>query len=116
MENNDAKIEIILKEKSPEIRLIVLVLRDLIHRIAPKASEKVHPGWKTIAYDGMCCSILAFKSHVNIQFGDGVILDDPLQLLEGTGKKMRHIKIQDRSDIEKAGIRELIGNSLGITS
>ncbi len=39
-----------------------------------------------------------FKSHVNLGFFYGVDLPDKMKMLEGTGKRMRHIKL--RPDVE----------------
>ncbi|MGB6307870.1 MAG: DUF1801 domain-containing protein [Steroidobacteraceae bacterium] len=35
----------------------------------------------------------AFKSHVNVGFFRGAVLEDPAGLLEGSGKRMRHVKL-----------------------
>ncbi len=43
--------------------------------------------------------IAPFKSHVNLGFYYGVELADPYLLLSGTGKKLRHVKIREISDI-----------------
>jgi hypothetical protein len=34
-----------------------------------------------------------FTRHANVGFFHGAQLDDPADLLEGTGKRMRHIKL-----------------------
>ncbi len=49
-----------------------------------------------------------FKSHVNVGFFTGAFLDDPQHLLEGTGKRMRHVKIRPGSDIDTRALNELI--------
>ena len=33
-----------------------------------------------------------FRDHVNVGFFHGAFLSDPAGLLEGTGKRMRHVK------------------------
>jgi hypothetical protein len=43
--------------------------------------------------------IAPFKNHVNLGFYYGTKLPDPQQLLSGTGKKLRHVKIFNLSDI-----------------
>jgi hypothetical protein len=42
------------------------------------------------------------KSHVNLGFYYGAILPDPDGLLEGRGKKLRHLKIRSL-DLRKPG-------------
>ena len=38
--------------------------------------------------------LLRFESTVNVGFFLGAWLDDPAELLEGTGKRMRHVKLR----------------------
>jgi hypothetical protein len=49
-----------------------------------------------------------FKSHVNVGFFYGAMLDDPARLLEGSGKRMRHVKLQPDSDLDAQSLRNLI--------
>lgn len=35
----------------------------------------------------------AFAAHVNVGFFHGAALPDPARLLQGTGKRMRHVKV-----------------------
>ncbi len=52
-----------------------------------------------------------FKAHVNVGFFNGAFLDDPHKLLEGTGKRMRHVKIKPGSPVNHQAIGELIERS-----
>ena len=49
-----------------------------------------------------------FKSHINVGFFYGAMLDDPARLLEGSGKRMRHVKLQPDSDLDAQSLRNLI--------
>jgi hypothetical protein len=50
----------------------------------------------------------AFKSHVNVGFFYGAMLGDPAGMLEGSGKRMRHVKLQPGSEFDTAALRDLI--------
>ena len=50
----------------------------------------------------------AFSAHVNVGFFHGAALDDPAGLLEGTGKRMRHVKIRWGQLVNAAALSELI--------
>lgn len=50
----------------------------------------------------------AHRDHVNIGFNYGADLPDPARLLEGEGKKFRHIKIFVGDDVAQSALRELI--------
>ncbi|MEM8895420.1 MAG: DUF1801 domain-containing protein, partial [Bacteroidota bacterium] len=49
-----------------------------------------------------------YTAHVNVGFFYGVDLPDPQGLLEGNGKRMRHIKLRPGADIDEEAIKELI--------
>jgi hypothetical protein len=52
--------------------------------------------------------ILPHDKWVNLGFYKGALLPDPDSLMEGTGAKMRHVKIRSVEDAEKAAIRTLV--------
>jgi hypothetical protein len=45
---------------------------------------------------------------VNVGFFHGAMLDDPAGLLEGTGKRMRHVKLRFAQQVNAVALRELI--------
>ena len=80
------------------------LLRRCIQNEVPDCGETLHSGWKVVSY-GLgykFCAIAPHNNWVNIQFHNGVALPDPDKLMQGTGKSMRHVKIQDRKDINKS--------------
>jgi hypothetical protein len=53
----------------------------------------------------------AFSAHVNVGFFYGAALDDPAGLLEGTGKRMRHVKLRWGQQANAAALSELIASA-----
>jgi len=49
----------------------------------------------------------SFKSHVNVGFFSGALLEDPAGLLEGSGKRMRHVKLRPGHELDTAALRAL---------
>jgi hypothetical protein len=49
-----------------------------------------------------------FKSHVNVGFFYGAVLKDSAHLLEGSGKRMRHVKLKRGPEPNTAALRDLI--------
>jgi hypothetical protein len=47
-------------------------------------------------------------AHVNLGFYRGALLPDPAGLLTGTGKNMRHIRIDDGAEVARPEIAELL--------
>ncbi len=49
-----------------------------------------------------------FKSHVNVGFFYGAMLNDPAGQLEGSGKRMRHVKLKSGVELDAAALGDLI--------
>ena len=74
-------------------------LRGIIRKALPKASESIKWGMPVYEADGLICAVRAADDYVALQFyTSGTKLDDPDGLLEGTGKRMRHVKIRRRGN------------------
>ncbi len=73
-------------------------VRELLHDGHPTACV----GDAAFAYTG------AFKAHVNVGFFHGAELDDPAGLLEGSGKRMRHVKLRWGQPTDEAAVNALI--------
>jgi len=73
-------------------------IRELLHDGCPVACVENAP----FAY------VNSFKSHVNVGFFYGAMLDDPAGVLEGSGKRMRHVKLKPGREINTASLRDLI--------
>ena len=61
--------------------------------------------WGVPAFGEDAFYIVALRNHVNLGFNYGAELPDPYNLLEGTGKLFRHIKIKS---VEQLSNKELI--------
>lgn len=94
-------------------------LRELIVRLHPDVHEVVRLGDRAATYgvgprkmiDGYAY-ILPYQSWANLGFYRGADLKDPAELLEGTGSKMRHIKIRTVDDVKRAAVRALLVEAL----
>jgi hypothetical protein len=54
-------------------------------------------------------AIIPHKAHVNLQLADGVELLDPDGRIEGTGKRIRHVKVRSVEDAGAPWLRSVIG-------
>lgn len=50
----------------------------------------------------------AFKAHANVGFFRGAVLADPARLLEGAGKRMRHVKLRPGKNLDEQALADLI--------
>ncbi|HZY42581.1 MAG TPA: DUF1801 domain-containing protein [Anaerolineae bacterium] len=111
MSDNLSKL---LTHYPPEVQDLILKARELILETVPTACETVYLGWKTIGYSatgsmqGAFCAIDPQRARVNFVFHRGVDLPDPDGLLEGTGKKMRHVKIETAKQLQSRALKRLL--------
>ena len=103
-------VEGFLSSYDPKVQDLARGLRSLVRRLAPEAEEKLHRPWKTIAYGRTkkFCAVSPHKSWVNLQFHSGSNLADASELLEGTGKSMRHVKVSSPRDVKRKALAKLI--------
>jgi hypothetical protein len=71
--------------------------------------ELMHDGCPTACVgDAAFGYVNAFKDHVNVGFFFGALLKDPAQLLEGTGKRGRHVKLWPGHEVDSAALARLV--------
>jgi len=54
------------------------------------------------------CLMMVGKSHVTFGFTRGASLKDSTGLLEGTGKNLRHVKLNEVEQLRDANLRQLL--------
>ena len=112
--NVEADVERLLAEHPPEQRAVEEALRATIRRELPGAVEQVDFGNKLIAFgrsmkmSGLLFAIIAHKTHVNLQLADGADLPNAEGLIEGTGKRIRHVKIRSVADASSPAVVAII--------
>jgi hypothetical protein len=87
---------------------IVARARAIILAAAPEAKESIKWAQPVFEKGGPFAYIKAFKNSVNFGFWRGIELDDPAGLLQGTGEKMRHIKLTSLEDIQEEAFATLV--------
>jgi len=71
--------------------------------------ELMHDGCPTACVgDAAFGYVNAFKDHVNVGFFFGALLTDPARLLEGTGKRGRHVKLRPGREVDRAALAQLV--------
>jgi hypothetical protein len=96
---------------------LALSLRAMIRAVIPGAGEKLDASGRVIGYGigagytGLVCTIIPSKTGVKLGISGGAGLADPHRLLEGSGKRHRYIQFQQPSDLERAGVKELISTA-----
>lgn len=71
--------------------------------------ELLHDGHPTACVgDAAFAYVNAFTAHVNVGFFRGAELADPERLLEGAGKRMRHVKLRPGGEVNATALALLI--------
>ncbi len=106
---------------SPEDKQAILsTLRSLILELAPKASEKrMYGGWvyelSATTPKRLFCGVFVRNDYVTIEFDRGCELEDKQELLEGSGKFRRHLKLHQLSEIKTKQVEDFIEQSYELT-
>ncbi|MFS0823128.1 DUF1801 domain-containing protein [Bacillus sp. 1P02SD] len=92
------------------IQNITAALRKIILDASPNLVEEYKWSMPNYTYKGLVCYLQSSKKHVNLGFHSGVELQeqDTHQLLQGSGKGMRHIKVEKMHDIQPEDFTILI--------
>ncbi len=108
--------------KSSELIELYTELRNFLFSIQPDCNELLyHTHALTSVFslseklgDGFC-HIPIYTNHLNLGFNKGALLADPNDLLQGTGKLIRHIPIKETADFKNKKVEELILAALALS-
>ena len=105
----------LIADRDPEVQALAQATADLVSSIASDAWIGVETSWggyllfKAGSAEGnTVCFLSAHKKHVSLGFAEGSELKDPSGLLQGSGKRQRHVKIKKPVDLERPELRQLI--------
>jgi hypothetical protein len=105
----DPAVEAWLVGKPLELRAVAKEWFEVMRQCGDDVCELLHDGCPVACIDDVPFGYVnTYKTHVNVGFFRGAMLSDPSKLLVGTGKRMRHIKIQPNSAVNAAAVRALI--------
>ena len=80
----------------------------------PDVREVLHEGYPVaLVGEAAFGYVNAFKAHVNVGFFHGAALADPAGLLEGAGKRMRHVKLRPGAPADERALSGLIAAAYG---
>lgn len=98
-----------MKDGNPELKKVVRALRDFVKKTVPGTKETKNSwGIPTFEAPAPFCLYMVARNHVTLGFHHGTSLKDPESLLEGTGKNIRHIKLNTVKDLQQKGLRNLV--------
>ena len=106
---HDTAIDAWLRTQRDDLRPFVESWYAYMRQCGGDVRELMHDGCPTACVDDAAFGYVnAFRDHVNVGFFLGAFLKDPARLLEGTGKRMRHVKLRPGQEVDAAALSNLI--------
>lgn len=105
----DPAVDTWFKEEPPELGSIARKWFAKMRQCGDDVRELIHDGCPVACVDDVAFGYVdAFSAHVNVGFFNGARLDDPARLLEGAGKRMRHVKLRPGVEVDAVALADLI--------
>jgi hypothetical protein len=105
----DAAVRAWLNDDTDELRTIARKWFMQMRRCGDDVRELMHDGCPVACVgDAAFGYVNTFTNHVNVGFFHGAFLDDPAGLLQGTGKRMRHVKLTPDREPDSQALCDLI--------
>jgi hypothetical protein len=105
----DSAIDTWLTDGVGDLRSIAQRWFEKMRQCGDDVRELMHDGCPVACVeDAPFGYVNAFRNHVNVGFFQGAMLMDPAGLLEGTGKRMRHVKVRPDRELDAAALGGLI--------
>lgn len=109
---NDPRVMEWIADHQGESGRIAVGWFTVIRQTGSEVTELLHDGCPTACVgDYPFAYVGAFKSHVTIGFFYGAELPDPSAILEGSGKRMRHVKVKVGKEIDPVALEMLINEA-----
>ena len=108
-------VHALLIDKSSEAEALFEKARSLILAVRPGCHQEVETSWggyllfKQVKEAGSAvCFLSAHSKHVSLGFAEGTLLADPDGLLQGSGKRQRHVKLRKLADVDLPALKDLV--------
>ena len=102
----DEKIKAYIDKQPFLQKEIILKVRDIFTKTLRNYNEEF--AWGVMVYEGGKFYIAAMKNRVHIGFAITGLNKKEIDMFEGSGKTMRHIKIHSLKDIEEERLVKMI--------
>lgn len=119
----------VLADRPRRVSELALEARRFVTELAPGSSELLYATYavsNVFSYTGKVgqgfIHIATYQNHVNMGFNRGAELHDPDGILKGSGKSIRHVRLESSEDLKSRPLKTLIkaaiaqGKKLATTS
>ena len=106
---HDAAIDAWLRAQRKDLRPFVETWFARMRQCGDDVRELMHDGCPTACVgDAAFGYVAAYRNHANVGFFFGALLPDPARLLEGSGKRGRHVKLRPGREVDTAALARLV--------
>jgi hypothetical protein len=104
----------LLGARSPEVQAAARAIAGVVMAELPDAVVHFDRGNGLLAIGSssamrdLLFALIPHTSWVNLQLADGAVLPDPDGLIEGTGKRIRHVKIRSADAATSDAVRDIV--------
>jgi hypothetical protein len=112
----ERQIDGFLGKYTPEIEERLRACRAKLRALCPRGYELVYDNYNALVFgispsersSDAFVSLAGYPKWVTLFFLDGASLSDPGHLLEGTGSRVRSVRLGDAADLDRAAVQALI--------
>lgn len=104
--------EFVQRRVAPEFHDIVRMIRELMRDCAPQAREPMSYGVPNWSGKRGLAVISPTKKDITFAFSNGARFVDDYGLLQGVGKRSKHVKIKRLDDVNYEALRDYIRQAL----
>jgi hypothetical protein len=106
---SDPAIDTWLRTRRDDLRPLAETWFARMRQCGDDVLELMHDGCPTACVEDAAFGYVGvFTDHVNVGFFFGALLEDPDRLLEGTGKRGRHVKLRPGCDVDPGALAALV--------
>ena len=106
---HDPAIDAWMQEHEGELGTIAHQWFEVMRQCGDEVRELFHDGCPVACFGDVPFGYVnVFTSHVNVGFFQGAALPDPARLLQGAGKRMRHVKLRPGAATDAVSLTKLI--------
>jgi hypothetical protein len=108
-----------LASHTPAVQGAARALEIVIREALPEVVVQYDPGNGLLAFGrskkmrDLLFALIPHAGWVNLQLADGALLPNPDGLIEGTGKRIRHIKVRNATNARDVRVADAIRAQVG---
>lgn len=105
----DAAVQAWLAAEPQALRTVARHWFTVMRQCGADVRELLHDGCPVACVGDLPFAYVnTFTRHVNVGFFRGALLDDPEGLLQGQGRRLRHVKLLPDARLDTAALRALV--------